>query len=46
MVGVFFRKYTKRQAQLLQVNGWVRNSDRGTVEGMVCGKVEAVEQMY
>jgi acylphosphatase len=37
--GVFFRKYTQRQATTLGggdgVVGWIRNTSRGTVEGEV-----------
>ena len=34
--GVFFRKYTQRTAiELGGVNGWIRNTARGTVAGQV-----------
>eukprot|EP00977_Amphora_coffeiformis_P022116 scaffold10501_cov141-Amphora_coffeaeformis.AAC.3 len=36
--GVFFRKHTVLQARHLQLMGWVRNTYRGTVEGMFAGE--------
>lgn len=35
--GVFFRDYTRRQAQELGLAGWVRNQPDGTVEAVVEG---------
>ncbi|KAI8498669.1 Acylphosphatase-1 [Branchiostoma belcheri] len=43
--GVFFRAYTEEQASRLGLVGWVRNTRRGTVEGVVQGKRELVQQM-
>ncbi|KAI8823003.1 acylphosphatase-1-like protein [Fimicolochytrium jonesii] len=44
--GVFFRKYTVEKATRLGIVGWVRNTDRGTVEGVgqgTKGPVDALE---
>jgi len=30
--GVFFRKFTKQKADELDIKGWVRNADDGSVE--------------
>lgn len=43
--GVFFRDYTRRQAQLLGVSGWVRNLPNGSVEAMIKGKKSKVNNM-
>ena len=43
--GVFFRVWTKRQADRLGVRGWVRNCADGSVEAQVEGDEAAVEQM-
>ncbi|KAL4622948.1 acylphosphatase-2-like isoform X1 [Arapaima gigas] len=43
--GVFFRKYTEKEAARLGLVGWVRNTMRDTVEGQVQGPREAVEKM-
>ncbi|XP_066284288.1 acylphosphatase-2-like isoform X2 [Branchiostoma lanceolatum] len=43
--GVFFRAYTEEQASRLGLVGWVRNTRRGTVEGVVQGQRELVQQM-
>lgn len=43
--GVFFRDYTRRQAQVLEVNGWVRNRRDGTVEAVIEGGEEQVAAM-
>ncbi|VVC95971.1 unnamed protein product [Leptidea sinapis] len=45
--GVFFRKYTKEQADKLGLKGWCRNTSRETVEGQLegpTGKVDAMMQ--
>ncbi len=39
--GVFFRDYTRKRAQSLQLTGWVKNLADGGVEIVVCGS-EAV----
>jgi acylphosphatase len=43
--GVGFRMYMQREAQRLDVSGWVRNRRDGTVEAMVQGPPEAVEAL-
>jgi acylphosphatase len=43
--GVFFRAWTREQAQALGVSGWVRNCPDGRVEAHVEGEAAAVDQM-
>ena len=43
--GVFFRAWTRDEANALGVSGWVRNCDDGSVEAHVEGEEEAVEQL-
>lgn len=43
--GVFFREYTRRQAESLGLNGWVRNLPDGTVEAVVEGEAGKVAAM-
>lgn len=43
--GVGFRAATVRQAHLLGVTGWVRNAPDGSVEALVQGEPEQVDQM-
>jgi len=43
--GVFFRKYTQKQAKQLRLVGWVHNTRRDTVEGQMQGDKQAIEQM-
>lgn len=43
--GVGFRAATVRQAHLLGVTGWVRNVPDGSVEVLIQGKPEQVDQM-
>ena len=43
--GVFFRAWTKEQADQLGVGGWVRNCQDGSVEALVAGDRDAVEAM-
>ena len=38
--GVFFRKYTEKKANELNVLGWIRNTYRGTVEGVIISSNE------
>jgi acylphosphatase len=42
--GVFFRKYTKREADRLAIVGWVRNLRDGRVEALACGSADNVAQ--
>ena len=43
--GVFFRANTKRKADELCVNGWVRNLSDGRVEAVFEGDVKAVNAL-
>ena len=43
--GVFFREYTKRKAQELGLEGWVKNLPDRTVEAVFKGEAEQVAAM-
>lgn len=43
--GVFFRAWTKEQADALGVRGWVRNRADGSVEAHVEGKAAGVAEL-
>ncbi|XP_061831144.1 acylphosphatase-2-like [Nerophis lumbriciformis] len=43
--GVCFRMYTEKEAGLLGVVGWVKNTHSGTVVGHLQGPSDAVEEM-
>jgi acylphosphatase len=43
--GVFFRAWTRDEAQTLRVSGWVRNCPDGSVEAQLEGREEAVEEL-
>lgn len=43
--GVFFRAYTREEAQRLGLVGWVRNRPDGAVEAVAEGEAEQVEQL-
>jgi acylphosphatase len=43
--GVFFRDSLRREAQSRDVAGWARNTWEGTVEAVLEGSPEAVEQV-
>lgn len=43
--GVFFRAYTKEEAQRLGLKGWVRNLPDGRVEALFEGESRAVDEM-
>jgi acylphosphatase len=43
--GVFFRDSMRREARRLAVNGWVRNTAKGTVEAIVQGEQSALEKI-
>ncbi|GBB95314.1 hypothetical protein RclHR1_02510008 [Rhizophagus clarus] len=41
--GVWFRKYTKNKAIELNLVGYVKNTERGTVSGIAQGEREKIE---
>lgn len=41
--GVGFRRFTRRQAKLHDITGWVRNAENGTVEMEAEGSFENLE---
>jgi acylphosphatase len=43
--GVFFRESMRQQALALDIRGWVRNRNDGSVEAVVQGDAEAVAQI-
>lgn len=43
--GVYFRKYTDLQANKLKLKGWVKNTDVGTVVGVIEGPGNAIQEM-
>ena len=43
--GVFFRDYTRRQAETLEIIGWVRNRSDGSVEALISGKEPQIKKM-
>lgn len=43
--GVFFREYTRRWAEELKLNGWVRNLPDGRVEAVFEGDKENIEKI-
>jgi len=43
--GVFFRAYTKEEADRLGLCGWVRNRRDGSVETLIEGDAAAVDRM-
>lgn len=43
--GVFFRDNTRRKAEELGVTGWVRNLRNGSVEAVMEGPREVVEEL-
>jgi len=44
--GVWFRAHTQKQAQQLDLKGWVRNLDDGRVEVFACGDEEPLERFH
>lgn len=42
--GVYFRKFTEKQAKLLGLTGWVQNTPRSTVIGEAEGPVEKIDE--
>jgi acylphosphatase len=43
--GVCFRYYTQLKAEELGVSGWVKNMGDGSVEALIAGSQEAVDEM-
>jgi acylphosphatase len=43
--GVFFRAWTKEQAEQLGIHGWVRNRPDGSVEAHLEGEEDLVKQL-
>lgn len=43
--GVFFRVWTRRQAQGLQLSGWVRNTEDGKVEVVAEGEEKKLTKL-
>lgn len=43
--GVSYRAWTVRQAEALELDGWVRNRPNGTVEAIFSGEEDAVKTM-
>ena len=43
--GVFFRDSTREEAERRGVAGWVRNTERGTVEAVFEGEPDMVDRM-
>ena len=43
--GVFYRAHTKKKADEIGLNGWVRNLDDGKIEAVFEGSKEKVDEM-
>ena len=43
--GVTFRMWTRREAELLRLDGWVRNEEDGSVTALIAGPELAVAMM-
>ena len=43
--GVFFRDSTREEAERLDVAGWVRNTEQGTVEAVFEGEPDEVDAL-
>jgi acylphosphatase len=43
--GVFFRAYTRDEAERLGLSGWVRNRPDGSVEALISGDTRNVDRM-
>ncbi len=44
--GIFFRQFCKQQADALDLRGYVRNLENGTVEVLIEGEKDNIEEMY
>ena len=42
--GVFFRETSRRLAEKLHINGWIKNCPDGKVEAMITGEESDVER--
>ena len=45
VIGVGFRAWTKIQAKIINVTGWVRNNYEGFVEAQIQGDEEKIKQI-
>ena len=45
VIGIGFRAWTKIQAKIIGVTGWVRNKEDGFVEAQIQGEEEKVKQI-
>jgi acylphosphatase len=43
--GVYFRGWTRSEAERLRLGGWVRNEYDGSVAALIAGTPEAIEEM-
>ena len=43
--GVFFRAWTRQQAEQLDVHGWIRNCPDGSVEAHLEGQQGSIDQL-
>lgn len=43
--GVWFRHFTREQAEASALTGWVRNLSDGRVEALLCGEEKAVRHV-
>jgi acylphosphatase len=43
--GIGFRERTRRMAKSLNVRGWIKNNDDGSVEGIFQGTPEDIEKL-
>ncbi|MFH1186565.1 MAG: acylphosphatase [Candidatus Levyibacteriota bacterium] len=43
--GVGFRQFVKKEAQKLELKGWVKNIDKGRVEAVFIGEKKAIDKM-
>ena len=43
--GVYYRGWTKSEAERLKLGGWVRNEHDGSVAALIAGPPEAVDEM-